>query len=176
MAPPSYKPNFEPNLCLTFRISVWKNYVYYTPLKQNLLSLITGITFRICMKKNVMPDSLTKLNFDPSPVLELQNLCVEEFCLLYSSEPKYDPYLSSTFKIPMKKYVMPDSLTNWTLTPHLSLTLRICVWKFCMFWKLWRSVTENTSRNPSPFLIYCSLIALNSSWPAVSSTTNRAKK
>lgn len=64
------------------------------------------------MKKNVMPDSLTKLNFDPSPVLELQNLCVEELCLLYSSAPKYDPYLSSTFKIPMKKYVMPDSLTN----------------------------------------------------------------
>lgn len=75
MAPPSYNLNFDPNLSLTFRISVWKNYVYYTPLKQNLLSLITGITFRICMKKNVMPDSLTKLNFDPSPVLELQNLC-----------------------------------------------------------------------------------------------------
>ena len=32
------------------------------------------------------------------------------------------------------------------------------------------SVTENTSRKPSPDLIYCSLIALNSSWPAVSNT------
>jgi len=35
---------------------------------------------------------------------------------------------------------------------------------------LLRSVTENTNRKPSPDLIYCSLIALNSSWPAVSST------
>ena len=69
------------------------------------------------MKKNVMPDSLTKLNFDPSPVLELQNLCVEELCLLYSSEPKYDPYLSLTFKICMKKYVMPDSLTKLNFDP-----------------------------------------------------------
>lgn len=36
--------------------------------------------------------------------------------------------------------------------------------------KLALSVTEKTMRNPSPVLIYCSLIALNSSWPAVSST------
>ena len=35
---------------------------------------------------------------------------------------------------------------------------------------LLRSVTEKTSKNPSPDLIYCSLIALNSSWPAVSKT------
>lgn len=72
------------------------------------------------MKKNVMPDSLTKLNFDPSPVPELQNLCVEEFCLLYSSEPKYDPYLSLTFKIPMKKcYAWFSNKLNFDPSPVL---------------------------------------------------------
>lgn len=35
---------------------------------------------------------------------------------------------------------------------------------------LFLSVTEYTSKNPSPVLRYCSLIVLNSSWPAVSST------
>jgi len=35
---------------------------------------------------------------------------------------------------------------------------------------LLRSVTENTNKKPSPDLMYCSLIALNSSWPAVSNT------
>jgi len=38
---------------------------------------------------------------------------------------------------------------------------------------LLRSVTEKTSKKPSPDLIYCSLIALNSSWPAVSNTVTR---
>ena len=55
-------------------------------------------------------------------------------------------------------------------TTYLSLTRRICVWKWWMFSKLCVSVTEYTRRNPSPFRIYCSRIALNSSWPAVSST------
>lgn len=38
------------------------------------------------MKKNVMPDSLTKLNFDPSPVLDPQDLCVEVLYVLEAVE------------------------------------------------------------------------------------------
>ena len=37
-------------------------------------------------------------------------------------------------------------------------------------------MTENTMRNPSPERMYCSLIALNSSWPAVSKTKRREKE
>jgi len=35
------------------------------------------------------------------------------------------------------------------------------------------SDTENTNKKPSPERIYCSLMALNSSWPAVSKTVKR---
>ena len=38
------------------------------------------------------------------------------------------------------------------------------------------SVTEKTSRKPSPVLMYCSLMAPNSSCPAVSRTRERAHK
>ena len=34
-------------------------------------------------------------------------------------------------------------------------------------------VNEKTNKKPSPVLMYCSLIALNSSWPAVSKTEIR---
>lgn len=56
----------------------------------------------------------------------------------------------------------------------LSFTRRICCWKVVISSKLWRLVMLYTSRKPSAVLIYCSLIAEYSSWPAVSSTSSRA--
>lgn len=53
---------------------------------------------------------------------------------------------------------------------YLSLTRSMSWWNRSTCSKLALSVTEKTMRNPSPVLMYCSLIALNSSWPAVSST------
>ena len=51
-----------------------------------------------------------------------------------------------------------------------SLTLSICLWNLANSSKLAWSATEKTRRKPSPDLMYCSRIALNSSWPAVSKT------
>lgn len=59
---------------------------------------------------------------------------------------------------------------SWALVIYLSLTRKMSWWNRSTCSKLALSVTEKTMRNPSPVLIYCSLIALNSSWPAVSST------
>lgn len=53
---------------------------------------------------------------------------------------------------------------------YLSLTRSMSWWNRSTCSKLALSVTEKTMRKPSPVLMYCSLIALNSSWPAVSST------
>lgn len=61
-------------------------------------------------------------------------------------------------------------LFSWAVVTYLSLTRRMSWWNRSTCSKLALSVTEKTMRNPSPVLIYCSLIALNSSWPAVSST------
>lgn len=127
------------------------------------------------MKKYIMPDSLTNELWPFTCPWTSESVCGRILSnILLWAKIRLLPVLNLQNSHEEICYAL-FSLTNWTLTPHLSLTLRICVWKFCMFWKLWRSVTENTSRNPSPFLIYCSLIALNSSWPAVSSTTNRVK-
>lgn len=51
-----------------------------------------------------------------------------------------------------------------------SFTRRICRWNLNISSKLEWSVTEKTRRKPSPDRIYCSRIAENSSWPAVSNT------
>lgn len=56
------------------------------------------------------------------------------------------------------------------IVTYRSLTRSMSWWNRSTCSKLALSVTEKTMRKPSPVLMYCSLIALNSSWPAVSST------
>lgn len=62
--------------------------------------------------------------------------------------------------------------SSTSLLTYRSLTRRMSWWKRSTCSKLALSVTEKTMRNPSPVLMYCSLIALNSSCPAVSSTVD----
>lgn len=78
--------------------------------------------------------------------------------------------LSLTRRWWLKSDLLPTSSIG---NSSRSLTRRICFWNLLISAKLLWSVNENTNKNPSPDRMYCSRIALNSSWPAVSRTRIR---